>query len=224
MKEQVKEQFDRAAKDYDANRRKVIPYFDAFYHTGIDFLDYAGDAPHVLDIGAGTGLFSSMLLKRYPAADVTLIDFSDEMLRVAKERFAGLDHVHYVLDNYFEHVFDQSFDIVISALSIHHLNAGEKADLYKLISSLLNEGGEFVNADQVISRDPGVQGKYEAEWIDLLITNGFTEEQIAPHRARMSLDDPSPVGDQLAWMTAAGFVIADCLFKYNNFAVFYGKK
>jgi tRNA (cmo5U34)-methyltransferase len=221
----VKEQFDKVAGDYDRNRRKVIPCFDAFYGTGIDFLEFDGKSPKVLDIGAGTGLFSANLVVRYPSAELTLIDFSDDMLELARERFVDRANTHYILDNYFTHEFkQQSFDIVISALSIHHLNADEKSRLYQIIFKLLNRGGEFVNADQIISEYPEVQAKYEEKWIDFVKNNGFSEGQLAGHLERMSIDNPSPIGKQIEWMQEAGFAIAECLFKASNFAVLYGKK
>ena len=223
MKTNVKDEFNKAASDYDKNRRKVIPFMDAFYNAGINFLEFKGESPKVLDVGAGTGLFAEKLFKRFPAAELTLIDFSDEMLCIAKERFAGRANIHFVLDDYFTHDFNQSFDIVISALSIHHLNAIEKSDLYKIFFKLLNTGGEFVNADLIISEYPVVQEKYGEKWIDFIKSNGFTDEQIEGHRSRMLLDDPSTISDQLNWMKEAGFKIAECLFKADNFAVLYGK-
>ena len=224
MKTSVKDEFDKVANDYDKNRRKVIPFFDEFYLTGIDFLDPDIESLNVLDIGAGTGLFSEKLISRYPDAKLTLIDFSEEMLELAKCRFSERLNVLYILDDYLSFKFEQSYDVIISALSIHHLNEGEKKDFYKKVFSLLNVGGEFINADQVISQYPSVQEKYEKKWIDFVKNNGFSEEQIVGHRTRMSLDDPSTISDQIKWMSEAGFEIAECLFKANNFAVLYGKK
>ena len=43
----------------------------------------------VLDVGAGTGFFSAVLERRYPAAMVIGLDISEGMLQVARNRFAG---------------------------------------------------------------------------------------------------------------------------------------
>jgi trans-aconitate methyltransferase len=40
----------------------------------------------VLDLGAGTGLFSALIAYSFPGARITLLDVSDEMLARARER------------------------------------------------------------------------------------------------------------------------------------------
>src|SRR5215217_9037593 len=42
-----------------------------------------------LDLGAGNGVLSAVLLARYPAAEPVLVDFSPPMLAAAKERLAS---------------------------------------------------------------------------------------------------------------------------------------
>jgi len=51
------EVFDREAADYERQRRRLVPPFDAFYGTAVAALDLAGrPMERVLDLGAGTGL------------------------------------------------------------------------------------------------------------------------------------------------------------------------
>src|SRR5215204_7745122 len=42
-----------------------------------------------LDLGAGDGVLSAVMLARYPAAEPVLVDFSPPMLDAAKERLAS---------------------------------------------------------------------------------------------------------------------------------------
>jgi tRNA (cmo5U34)-methyltransferase len=181
-------------------------------------------APSVLDLGAGTGLYSSFMIEKYPDAVLTLVDFSEEMLSLAKERFKGRKNTEFILGDYTNAKCGTQFDIVISALSIHHLNAGAKETIYKRIFHLLSENGEFLNADQIISPNTELQEKYLGLWMKSAIKNGFTEEEIQRTKQSISLDDPSTINDQLKWLKTAGFPIADCIYKYLNFAVFYAKK
>jgi tRNA (cmo5U34)-methyltransferase len=46
------------------------------------------------------------------------------------------------------------FDLVLSALAVHHLNAAGKAELFARIASVLRPGGRFVLADVVVPDDP----------------------------------------------------------------------
>src|SRR5215204_5173763 len=43
-----------------------------------------------LDLGAGDGVLSAVMIARYPAAELVLVDFSPPMLTAAKERLAPL--------------------------------------------------------------------------------------------------------------------------------------
>ena len=52
--------------------------------------------PKILDIEAGTGLLSAFLMKRYPKASFTLIDISEKMLDIAKDRFRGNLNVKFM--------------------------------------------------------------------------------------------------------------------------------
>ena len=48
----VVNKFNQKAKEYDSERRALIPCFDDFYGVTIDCIDFKGDNPKVLDLGA----------------------------------------------------------------------------------------------------------------------------------------------------------------------------
>ena len=225
MNERVRKQFNTLSEDYDARRRLLIPCFDEFYNTGIDRLSFPGETPRVLDIGAGTGIFSESLLSRYPKAKLTLIDFAENMLDIAKSKFQDRADTLYVLDDYFTHDYgSETFDIVISALSIHHLDSDNKKIFYKNISGLLSDGGEFVNADIACSGDPEADAQDDALWTAFVADNLGEGEYLDRFMKSKDVDKPSPISDQLLWLREAGFPTAECTFKYLNFAVIYAKK
>ena len=45
----VVNKFNQKAKEYDGERRALIPCFDDFYGIAIDCIDFKGDNPKVLD-------------------------------------------------------------------------------------------------------------------------------------------------------------------------------
>ena len=71
--DQVRQAFDAIASEYDAERRWIVPGYDDFYQAAVMAADWPGEQPRILDIGAGTGALSALLLKRYPRADLTLM-------------------------------------------------------------------------------------------------------------------------------------------------------
>lgn len=86
-KEALKEKFNEVAEHYDRQRESLIPCFHDLYTITVNLAKWKTPEPKILDIGAGTGLLTKFLLEKYPEAEFTLIDMSEEMLKVAKSRF-----------------------------------------------------------------------------------------------------------------------------------------
>ena len=220
----IKEQFDSIAKEYDRQRRQILPCFDDYYNLPLAMLEYSAEPYEILDIGSGTGLFSSFLLKKYPNAHFTLIDISDKMLSVAKARFSCFDSYDYIVADYTRHIFDKNFDIIISALSIHHLDAKGKKNLFNTCFQLLNNNGLFINADQVLSPSPEIEKNFSDIWRSHVENSGLLHEELLAAYERASLDTPSTMEEHMQWLREAGFLQVDVIYKYFHFCVFYAKK
>ncbi len=220
--------FNSIASVYDANRRKLIPCFDDLYSIPVFLVQNQignnNKKPRVIDIGAGTGLLTSFLLQKYPAAHVTLIDMAEEMLNVAKERFKGNGNIKYTTADYSYYDFQETFDAVISAMSIHHLSDTGKRKLFKKIYTLLNPGGIFVNAEQVLGETLELEALYKKRWEEMVREGGVPEKQILSWKERLKLDREATAEAQMKWLKKAGFSQAGCPYKYFKFAVMFGIK
>src|SRR5512139_2565885 len=97
---EIQRKFDDISKKYDEQRKKFIPCFDDFYRVSVSVASVNKENPDILDIGAGTGLLSAFLMERYPEASFTLIDISEKMLDIAKDRFRGNSKVKYIVADY----------------------------------------------------------------------------------------------------------------------------
>lgn len=220
----IMEKFNEDANQYDPQRRKLIPCFDDFYSISVSLINADTDRPAILDVGAGTGLLSSLILQKYPGADVTLIDISDKMLEIAKERFKDKPNVHYIIGDYTKYKFQRTYDVVMSALSIHHLTDEGKRQFYKRVYHLLNPKGIFINADQVLGETPFLENLYKEDWKIKIEQSGLTEGEIQAAYERTKLDKMSTLQDQLNWLKESGLKDVDCVYKYYNFVVLFGKK
>jgi tRNA (cmo5U34)-methyltransferase len=91
--ERIRRAFDTVVGQYDAQREWVIPEMQEFYGAAVWAAEWEGRSPQILDIGGGTGLLSALMLEKYPDASLTLLDFAEQMLAVARQRFAGRKNI-----------------------------------------------------------------------------------------------------------------------------------
>ncbi|OEH93593.1 class I SAM-dependent methyltransferase [Bacillus solimangrovi] len=220
----IKDSFNSHAKNYDEERTKLIPCFKKFYSTAVELVQIHEEPLTILDLGAGTGLLTSMLLERYPTAHYTLIDLSEKMLNVAKKRFEGNNNITYKVADYTTVEGQNQYDVVVSSLSIHHLSDDQKEKLYHNVFNSLKSGGIFVNADQVLGETDNLNQQYKQNWQQRIENTNLTTEQLQAAYERTKLDQMSTLSQQLNWLKAAGFVDVDCVFKEYSFAVLFGKK
>lgn len=180
--------------------------------------------PKILDIGAGTGLLSAFLMERYPEASFTLIDISEKMLDIAKDRFRGNSNVKYIVADYSKYSFVEKYDMIVSALSIHHLEDKEKKEIYKKSYSLLKQNGVIINADQVHGETPFIEKLNKDIWRRYIEDSGLPEEEILAGYERIKLDKNSTLEQQMNWLKEAGFCDVSCIYKFYHFAVMFGRK
>jgi tRNA (cmo5U34)-methyltransferase len=129
----------------------------------------------ILDLGAGTGETARRVLAVHPAAVLVAVDESSRMLeRIEDERVEP--RVARLQDT----LPHESFDLVVSALAVHHLDAAEKRALFSRIRAALRPGGRFVLGDVVLA-----------------------EVRVAP--LSEGYDKPDRVDDQLTWLAETGF-------------------
>jgi len=218
--------FDEAAGGYDEARRRLVPGLDGLYAALLDGVPFGVDEPiKVLDLGAGTGLLSAEISVRFPRARITLVDLSVEMLRVARRRFAHEpDRFEFRVMDFARKDLPAGYDLVVSALAVHHLTDGDKRELFEKVLGTLVAGGLFVNLDQVLGETPEEETGYEEWWLRSAREAGASEEDLAAAFRRMRADKSATLGAQLRWLEEAGFESAGCAYRDHRFAVYGGRK
>jgi tRNA (cmo5U34)-methyltransferase len=141
----------------------------------------AVEARSILELGTGTGETALRVLAAHPGARLHGIDGSERMLAVARVALDGLD-VSLDLARLEDPLPPGPFDLVVSALAVHHLDAAGKRTLFGRVADALAPAGRFVLADVIVPEDPA----------DVVtpIDDGY--------------DVPDTIADQLAWLTQAG--------------------
>ena len=170
-----------------------IPVYDEFQEA-VARATGAG-ASRVLELGTGTGETARRLLSRHPDAFLVGVDESASMLAAAREALPG-DRVSLEVAAIEQPLPEGPFDVVASALCVHHLQGALKRDLFARVRDVLAPGGRFVLGDVIVPVDP-------ADAVTSL-TDGF--------------DHPSPLADQLAWLAETGFD-ARVVWEHRDLAV-----
>ena len=147
--EEMSEFFNKRAKTYDQHMSEVVEKFEDYYDSLSSPMGEGKNKIKVLDIGCGTGLELEGIFKRNPEAEIDVIDMSEEMLTILKEKYKDkLNQIKIIQGSYLTIPFNQNYyDYVIASMTIHHFTAEEKARLYKKINSALINGGKYIEGD-----------------------------------------------------------------------------
>jgi ubiquinone/menaquinone biosynthesis C-methylase UbiE len=217
--EKITFRFNNAASEYDKQRKLFIPCFDDYYGIVQTFLEFNKPMVRsVLDLGAGTGLLTMYVKNIFPDATYVLVDLAEQMLEIAKKRFAGCENVRYEINDYSESFPEGNFDLIISALSIHHLNEFRKHSLYRNIYKKLNKNGCFINLDQFNAESGVLNEFYVKSWYEW-ISSRIGEKERESWLARRELDKENTVSQTIEMLRESGFGNVECIYQYMKFAV-----
>ena len=119
------------------------------------FLDIVGAVPlrHVVDIGCGTATASIALARRFPEAQLTLLDLSPYQLAAARrqaQRACIAERTEYMhADAEATGLPDGSADLVMSTLLFHELPRPHARSIASEVYRMLQPGGRFVEFDPI---------------------------------------------------------------------------
>jgi tRNA (cmo5U34)-methyltransferase len=217
----IKDRFNLVAQKYDNQRRFFIPCYDDYYQTSISFLSsIKSDFNSILDLGAGTGLLTKFLYDKYPNAKYTLVDISDQMMDIAKQRFANMDNFNFQITDYSKGLpTNNQYDLIASALSIHHLDNDSKSFLYSNIYKNLPENGYFINLDQFNASTDFINEKYNKYWYDFIGQSSILQQERDSWLKRRELDKENTITETKTMLEQIGFRQVECIYSYMKFGV-----
>jgi tRNA (cmo5U34)-methyltransferase len=195
------------------------------------------DAPiRVLDLGAGYGILTGIVLATFPLARVTLFDISQAMLDQAKPRLAAhLDQLDWALGDLtrpeWVRAVSPPYDAVVSAAALHNMADGSViARIYGQLVPLLAPGGAFLCYDHMSAGGPRMQDQFDevqpirrpgsgvAAGHDHAPAGGTSTAPAAATKLRFR----GSIAAHLGWLQTAGFAEVDCFWKGFHEAVYGG--
>jgi tRNA threonylcarbamoyl adenosine modification protein (Sua5/YciO/YrdC/YwlC family) len=172
-------QYHFDAGSYADEIRADLPSYDALQD---EVAGASGSgARRILELGTGTGETARRLLANHPDAFLVGIDENEQMLAVARDALPA-SRVSLLAGRIEDELPEGPFDLVATALAVHHLDGAAKADLFRRVRAALAPHGRFVMGDVVVPLDPALA--------TTPLTPGY--------------DRPSPLADQIRWLAEAG--------------------
>ncbi len=111
--------YDKHAISYDRMWRRYIARTVGFLKASISFRS----SDKILDIACGTGEFECLILRKHPDQQMIGIDISENMLNFAREKCRAYPNAVFLKADASALPFpDQTFDLVISANSLHYFD------------------------------------------------------------------------------------------------------
>ena len=176
-----------------------VPYIDKF-------LDKLPAKAKILDVGSGPGQFAKHMIEK--GFEVVGIDFSQEMVAIAKNKVPSVDFHH--MDMRQLDIPDNTFDGVFSAYSLIHIPSEEVYTTLQGLHRVLKAGGYIEIAVQKGEADKIIDEPFMPT--EKMFFNFFTEERISKYldEARfqilsqeiMAIDDAETMSDKVIYTIA----------------------
>jgi tRNA (cmo5U34)-methyltransferase len=199
-----------------------------------ELLPFGADEPFTfVDLGAGTGAATRIVLDHFPAAHAILADFSPQMMAQGVMELAPYEgrytYVEFDLtsEGGWPAGIPASVDAVISSLAVHHLKDERKQSLFSEILARLAPGGWYLNYDPVMPPDAVV----EEAW---LRAGDRRDPSAAAKRAHRTPEEQFryenhvrymiPLEPQVAFLRAAGFEGVDVYWKELDYVIYGGRR
>ncbi len=194
--EEMSQFFASRLDGFDEHMRK-IEGADEFYRFTAEQLPREPEST-VLDLGCGTGLELEEYQKINPAAHITGIDLSAELLAELEKKFPG-KKLELIQGSYFDVPLGiNRFTAAVSVESLHHFKPERKLNLYKKLHAALAENGFFILTDYFAE-----SVEREAEYFAIL--ERMKAEQNLPDDRFYHYDTPLTVEHEIEILREAGF-------------------
>lgn len=224
---EIKTHFENEAHFYDDIILKLIPYYHEMVSALVSSIPFEKGSPiNVLDLGCGTGTISKAISEQYPNAKITLVDISENMLKIAEKKIGSQFIYKSHCIDFYELNLEEKYDVVASSLALHHLITDEdKRGFYTKIFNTLSLNGLFLNADIVLGSNDCLQDIYLKKWISYMnktcTMDDINNNWLVKYRNE---DRPARLLEQIKWLEEIGFSNVDIVWKYYNFSVYGGFK
>lgn len=169
--------FEEKSKEWDVN--PMIQQLSANVGKAmLSSTSWKGEM-NIMDFGAGTGLIAGHVAPFVNS--VTAVDVSVSMLEQLSKKTELVGKVHPVCQNILDTPLEQTFDAIVSAMALHHVE--DTAFCCVRFAEHLNAGGVLALAD-LDTED----GTFHPPDITGVFHHGFSREELSKHLRAAGFD------------------------------------
>ncbi len=218
--------FTKTVSDYDTVADKVVMKNDELHDLLIQAIPFKPeDKISILDLGCGTGHGMNLILKKFPKAMVTGIDYSAKMTEKSEKNLETFSGRYTLLEQNFNEIeFPQKYDAIVSAVAIHNSTHAQKRRLFKRIYASLNKNGVFINGDFITGENKEIDLQYKSIYRKYLKNNLSGAELKVWLKHAFEEDMPIQLSKQFAILKMIGFRDTELIWQLVNEAVYISRK
>ena len=217
--------FNDVVSEYDSLIQRHVPCYAELFWSMFHYLPQGWGPQNILELGCGTGNLTLLLRRHFPDSDIVAVDMAPAMCQATLEKVGA--HRLTTVESSFTQLKqpDQSADLIMSSLALHHLLPDEHEAMIGQAFEWLKPGGFLVIADGIRSQSDRLFEIDCALWDQLSLEHGVTPEelkQLVAHRE--AHDHYATVEGMLGWMRKAGFKQPELLWRYSVWGSFLAQK
>jgi tRNA (cmo5U34)-methyltransferase len=220
------------AHQYDAEVRRVIPFYDTIQRETLNLVrSVMGEPVLWVDTGAGTGALVELALAEFPHTRFVLADPSEAMLgqarlRLSKESPARVSLLPAMDSAGLSQVEPRLRPEVVTAILCHHYSTPpERRAAVQACHDILAPGGLLVVFENVECESPRGRELGLERWRQFQLQQGRPPEVVDQHLARFGIElKPVRIADHLELLRAVGFSAAEIFWRAHLQAGFYAVK
>ena len=221
MKKIAEDYYAELKTEYSVKIRQLVPRYDDMTRCITEILELCSPET-VLDIGAGVGNLSQIILQNLPRVRVTAVDACEEMVSDARRllQHAG-DRITLLHTDILDFSPEGKFDAVLSNLVLHNMSPDQKSRLLRAIRQWLTPGGAFIWGDLIRYADCRVQEHFIRQRMSFAVAAGCPRDLVKENFEKEErADHPLTVEQTLRVARSVGFPDPQNVWIHDTFAVF----
>lgn len=197
----------------------------------------------VVELASGEGMLAQAVLEEFPHCRYMTLDGSAAMRERMRQRLARFgDRLEIrpfeLAEQEWRTLLPSPLRCVLSSLSVHHLSASGKRQLFQDMAARLEPGGALLLADIILPATQPIAHLFAQQYDEIVRAqslamrggpSGYEQFQkmkwnyfAYDYGSADSYDQPSRLSDQLRWLQEAGFSQVDCFWMQAGHAVYGG--